>query len=107
MGRPTLILFKGQLPHKSSSLSNDVFCETNGRQRRIFLFLSVLLCHRTVGERGRDPAIHSIAMLNQKKRASAFWVTGDAELPSWSSSNEAFSLRLWQHQGVVEPPGLH
>ncbi len=46
--------------------------------------------------------IHSAAVLNQKHGDPAFWMTAGAELPSWSNSNEAFSLGLLQHQGLVE-----
>lgn len=69
VGRPTSILFKGQLSHKSPPLSKDVFYET-GSDRYFSPF--ALVRHRAVGEGGRDPAIHSTAMLNQKNRASAF-----------------------------------
>lgn len=67
------------------------------RQRQI-------LCLSSCLTEERESANHSAAILNHKKGAPAFWVTSDAELPSWSNGNEAFSLRLLQHQGVVEPP---
>lgn len=51
----------------------------------------------------RETAIHSAAILNQKNRVPAFWMTGDTELQSWRNSNDTLSLRLLQHQGMVEP----
>lgn len=101
VGRAGSIFFKGQLPHKSPSLSKDV--SYNRWQAETD---AVCPPASQKSESERDPAIHSTAILNQKNRDPAFWMTGDAELPSWSSTNEAFSLRLLQHQGVAEPHGI-
>lgn len=83
--RGASILLKRQLRHKFRSLSKDAFYLLllywlTGRQT-----LSLSPC--LIAE--RELALPSAVILNQKNRASAFWMTCDAELPSWSICTDA------------------
>lgn len=69
------------------------------RQRERFC---LFVCFIDESER-KNPAIHTTALLNQKNRPPAFWMTSESEFPSQCDSNEASLLWLLQHQGTVEP----
>lgn len=78
------ILSKGQLSHKLPSISEDVFYKRWQTVMDSLPVLPVCVCVRACMS-ACVRSFHSAVILNQKNHTPAFWMTGAAELPSWSN----------------------